>query len=78
MKRVICKNCNCAMELGYLSKTGMPGHDPRIYWHNGNITYGWLLGYRSNSDKKLQVRSYCCPKCQKIELYAESSGETNG
>lgn len=75
MKKVICKNCNCSMEEGYLNRMERGNkHQPPMHWHNGTLEIKWY-GYIGTGDKKFQVISYRCPRCKKIELYADENRE---
>jgi hypothetical protein len=75
MKKIVCQNCNCTMESGYLNRVELGNkHQPPMYWYNGILENKWY-GYIGTGDKKLRVISYCCPRCKKIELYADENME---
>ena len=63
------------MEGGYLqSKNHIPNEKAHIRWYNGTVEKKWY-GYNATGDKELPIQSYRCPRCKKIELYADENME---
>ncbi len=70
MDRPSCERCGVAMQVGFVLDQRGSNQDAPTYWAMGE--YWW---YMLGMSQRMQVQSFRCPECGRLENYALPASE---
>ncbi|MFC1588156.1 PF20097 family protein [Planctomycetota bacterium] len=65
-----CSSCKHRMEVGFILGWGNPMSRVGVKWVEGKQEINFLGQVKTKDRKNYPMEVYCCPKCGRLEFYA--------